>query len=194
MSLSRRLALPFTIILGLAIAACGQPPDREMQQAQGAIDAARAAGADQYAHEDFVAAQEALTRAEEAVLQRDYRLALNHALDSREHAQNAAKLAADGKAAARVEADRAISALSISLDDIRARLKSPEAQRLPARTLAEPQQAIAETERQLQEARTAFEAGDYAGVVAKASAATSTLSAAERQVEAALPSQARRRR
>ena len=39
--------------------------------------------------------------------QRDYRLALNHALDSRERAQNAAKQAADGKAAARAEADRA---------------------------------------------------------------------------------------
>ena len=71
--------------------ACGgEPPDKEMQQAQGAIDAARAAGADQYAHEEFAAAQEALTHANEAVEQRDYRLALNHALDSRERAQNAA--------------------------------------------------------------------------------------------------------
>ena len=194
MTLPRVPAIIIAVVAVLTATACGAPPDREMQQAQGAIDAARAAGADQYAHEEFVAAQEALKRSEDAVLQRDYRLALNHALDSREHAQNAAKLAVDGKAAAKVEADRALSALTTSLDDIRARIKTAESLRVPAKTLSELQPAIAETERQLQEARTAFDAADYAGAIAKASAAAGTLSAAERQVDAALPAQARRRR
>ena len=36
-----------------------------------------------------------LTLATNAVDQRDYRLALNHALESREHAQNAARMAAE---------------------------------------------------------------------------------------------------
>ena len=57
-----------------------------MQQAQGAIDAARAAGADQYAREEFTAAEDALKRSHEAVAQRDYRQALNTALDARERA------------------------------------------------------------------------------------------------------------
>ena len=71
-------------LLVLFTTACGgDPPDKEMQQAQGAIDAARAAGAAVYATEELAAAQLALTRAEEAVSARDYRLALNHALDSR---------------------------------------------------------------------------------------------------------------
>src|SRR3954464_6741314 len=109
MSPLRRLVLSLAVVAAIAGAACGDPPEKEMQQAQGAIDAARAAGADQYAHEEFAAAQEALKHANEAVEQRDYRPALNHALDSRERPQNAAKLAADGKAAARVDADRAIS-------------------------------------------------------------------------------------
>ena len=65
-----------------------------------------------YARDEFAAAQDLLKRAGEAVAQRDYRLALNYALDSREQAQNAARLAADGKASARVEADRAHIRLS----------------------------------------------------------------------------------
>src|SRR5205807_5231258 len=101
---ARRWLLSVAIAAAIGNAACGDPPDKEMQQAQGAIDAARAAGADQYAHADFVAAQEALKRAQDAVDQRDYRLALNHALDSRERAQNAVKAAADQKAAARTDA------------------------------------------------------------------------------------------
>ena len=79
-----------------------------MQQAQGAIDAARAAGADAYAHTEFTAAQDALKQAREAAGQHDYQSALNHALDSRERAQNAAKEAADRKATARGDAERAM--------------------------------------------------------------------------------------
>ncbi len=99
-SSSRRIRLtwPAVVVAALALASCGSPPDREMQQAEGAIEAARAAGADQYARDEFAAAQDLLKRAGEAIAQRDYRLALNYALDSREQAQNAARLAADGKA------------------------------------------------------------------------------------------------
>src|SRR3954468_2621559 len=123
----RARALALIIALLLSTAACGgDPPEKEMQQAQGAIDAARAAGADQYAHEEFAAAQEALKHANEAVEQRDYRLALNHALDSRERAQNAAKLAADGKAAARTQADRAINAAQAEINAVEARVKTAE--------------------------------------------------------------------
>ena len=47
--------------------ACATPPTREMDQAQGAIDAARAAGADRYATEQYEAAVKALQSAHEAV-------------------------------------------------------------------------------------------------------------------------------
>ena len=87
-----------------AAMACAEPPDKEIQQAIGAIDAARAAGAAEYAAEDFTAAQDALTRANDAVELRDYRLALNHALDSRERAQNAAKMATPTASAGRYRA------------------------------------------------------------------------------------------
>ena len=97
MSSTRRLLLSLAVVAAMTGAACGDPPDKEMQQAQGAIDAARAAGADQYARDEFTAAEDALKRSHDAVAQRDYRLALNAALDARERAQTAAKEAADAQ-------------------------------------------------------------------------------------------------
>ena len=102
----RRLALITAILLS---ASCAEPPNKEMNQAQGAIDAARAAGAEKFAAAELTAAQDALKRSEEAVIARDYRLALSHALDSRERAQNAAKMAVDGRADLRGQAERAVS-------------------------------------------------------------------------------------
>lgn len=194
MSATRRLVFVLVICAGLASAACGQPPDKEMQQAQGAIDAARAAGAAEYARDEFTAAQDALKRAEDAVAERDYRLALNHALDSRERAQNAAKQGADGKAAARVDADRALTALTAAVANLQTKLKAAEAARVPARMLAAPQKVAADGEQRVQEARTAMERGDYAAVVAAAFATSPLLTAAETQLEAAVAQASRRRR
>ena len=191
--MSRARALVLASILSMA--ACGgEPPDKEMQQAQGAIDAARAAGADLYAAEEFTAAQAALKRAEEAVGARDYRLALDHALDSRQRAQNAAKLAADGMASARVDADRAITAAIGGINVLRGRIKSAEALRLPARTLTPPRQAVTDGDRRLQEARAALERGDYRGARDAAAAATPALTAASTELEAAISAATRRRR
>src|SRR5689334_25094584 len=109
MSSLRRLFLSLAVVAAIAGAACGDPPDKEIQQAQGAIDAARAAGADQYARDEFTAALDALKRSHDAVEQRDYRQALNAALDARERAQTAAKQAVDAKATARADADKALT-------------------------------------------------------------------------------------
>src|SRR5688572_14057964 len=172
MSLARRSVLCFIMLLAGASTACGDPPDKEIQQAQGALDAARFVGADQYAREEFTAAQDALKRANEAVAQRDYRLALNHALDSRERAQNAAKMAADGKAAARVNADRAISRAAAGLEILRAKIAAGETARTPARMLANPRHVVADADRKVQEARTAYEQGDYLTATSTARAIT----------------------
>src|SRR5262245_63937587 len=101
----RRFVLPLSLAAMLIASACGEPPDKEIQQAQGAIEAAKEVGADEYAHDEFSAAQAALKNANDAVEQRDYRLALNHALDARDRAKTAARQAVDRKSAARVDAD-----------------------------------------------------------------------------------------
>jgi Domain of unknown function (DUF4398) len=182
-------------LLVLFTTACGgDPPDKEMQQAQGAIDAARAAGAAVYAAEELGAAQLALKRAEEAVSARDYRLALNYALDSRQRAQNAAKLAADGMAATRVEADRSITRAAMGVDAMRTRLKSPDVPRLPARTVSAVRELVADADRRLQEARTAQDRGDYKAAQTAAADANTTLSMATKDLEVAAAGAAKRRR
>lgn len=176
-----------TILVGATLfgAACGEPPDSEVQQAQGAIDAARAAGAEVYARDELTAATEALTHAREAVELRDYRLALSHALDSRERAQNAAKLAADGQAAARVEADRALTSLTTALTAVRTNLKAAETARVPTRTLASTQRTLAAAEERLQKARAAIEENDYAAAVAIVSETLPSLTDAAESLESA---------
>jgi hypothetical protein len=181
----------------ITIGCGGEPPEKEMQQAQGALDAAQAAGAETYATEEYTAARQALANARDAVEQRDYRLALDRALDRRERAQTAAKQAADGTAAARVDADRAITAAQTDVNEAAASLKAAEAARVPARLLAEPRRAIDTAQNGVQEARAMFERGDYLKVAAAAKAATASLPAVLEQIEAAhaaRPAPPRRRR
>jgi hypothetical protein len=156
-----RIRLPLALAAALAISACADPPTKELQQAQTAIDAARAAGADEFAHDEFTAATDALKRANDAVTDRDYRLALNNALDARERAENAQKEAATQKASARRDAERAAADAAAALTGAKKALEKADAGPASARTLAAPRQAIAREETAVQEARARFDQGDY---------------------------------
>jgi hypothetical protein len=141
-------------------AACSEPPTREMHQAQGAIDAARAAGAEQYAPAEFKAAVEALHRYDEAVSQRDYRLALSLALDARERAQDAAKQAAGQKATTRSEAERMLADITALLADADEQLRRSST-RAAADRLTESTRTIEAARTTVQEARAALDAERY---------------------------------
>jgi hypothetical protein len=169
----------------LFISACGDPPTREMDQAQGAIDAARAARADRYATEEYDAAVTALARANEAVAQRDYRLALNHALDARERAQDAAKKAVDQQATLRSGAERRLGELTAMLDQANQRLAAAEAARVPRRTLMAPRAAIAAASASLQKAGTEIHDGDYQASQARLSDSAVSLRGAIVELDAA---------
>jgi len=136
-----------------------------MREAQSAIDTARAAGADRYARDEYSAAEDSLKKAQDAVAQRDYRLALNYALDSRERAQNSAREAADRKAAARTDAQRALASAAAALSDAKAKLRSIEGPRTPAKAHAGERRTIADIDTAVQKARTAFARGEYLDVI-----------------------------
>jgi len=187
----RRLAL---VILVLS-ASCAEPPNKEINQAQGAIDAARAAGADRFATTEFAAATDALTRAEQAVGARDYRLALNHAIDSRERAQSAAKMAVEGRADARGQAERSIAEVATLISRAQAQLKDPDVVRSNGRTLREPRATVAAAEKMLQEARSALAGENYAAVTKALNGAAADLQAALTEIDAvASPLSSRRKR
>lgn len=189
-----RFSLAACAAFATLVAGCAEPPDREMQRAQGAIDAARAAGADRYARDEFSAAQGLLKQSQDAVGQSDYRLALNYAIDSRERAQNAAKLASDNKAAARVEADHALSAIDAALADVRAKIKMAQSVRSARRTVAQARPLVTDAEAAVQKARAAFDQGDYPAVNEALASTIARLQAAARDLDAAISPPVRRRR
>jgi hypothetical protein len=182
----RRLAFAIFILS----AGCAAPPSKEMNQAQGAIDAARAAGADRFAAAEFMAATDALKRSEEAVAAGDYRQALSHAIDSRERAQSAAKLAVEGRADARGQAERAIAEVATLLSQARAQLKN-----LASRPLRGPRTAVANADKALQEARAALAKEEYAAVSLALNGVAVELQAALAQIDGGTaPAGSRRKR
>ena len=191
----RRVGRRLALLILLLSAGCAEPPHKEMDQAQGAIDAARAAGADRFAAAEFTAAADALKRSEEAVAAGDYRLALNHALDSRERAQLAAKAAVEGRANLRGQAERSIAEVATLLSRATAQLKDPDIARANARTLRGPRATVTKVETMLQKARSALASEDYAAVTTALNGAAAELQAALTQIDqVASPGTPRRKR
>jgi hypothetical protein len=182
------------LALLLLLTACGTPPQKEMDQAQGAIGAARAAGAERYATEELTAATTSLTAATQAVEQRDYRLALNHALESREHAQNAARISAETQGKLRAEVDRTSLEVTALLAQAKGRLSTAEKSRVPRRVITDTRRAIATAQEEMQKAGVASEAGDIAVAQAVLSSAKQRLSDVITRLDTALRAQNARRR
>ena len=151
------------LLLTVFLAACSAPPQKELDLAQGALDAARAAGAEQYAPKEYADATSSLQQAHDAVAQNDYRLALTRALDAHDRAQDAAKGAADGKARARGEAEAVTASAAAAVAQFKRWIDGPAAARLSAKELATARRAIAAAESALQKARAAIASEDYLG-------------------------------
>jgi len=151
----------FLVLLVSMSLACADPPNKEMNQAQGAIDAAKAAGAEQFAATELAAAVDALHRSEEFVTQRDYRQALNFAIESRERAQSAAKAAVDARARARGDAEAQLAEATTLLTQARAQLSDADAARVPRRALQDARKAIDDAQSAVQNARSALNNDDY---------------------------------
>jgi hypothetical protein len=131
-----------------------------MNQAQGAIETARAAGADRYAPDEYGAAVAALEKSREMATQRDYRQALNFALDARERALDAARSGAERMAQVRSEAETAVRSAAQMLAVAQARVKVSGG-RAAEKSPPVLRDAIAQAEKDLQEARSAIARQDY---------------------------------
>lgn len=187
----RRLSVLLAALL--LTAACSEPPHKELNRAQGAIDAARAAGAEQYATEVYTAATTALQQAHDAVAQRDYRLALSRAIDAGERAQEAARQAADGKAAARSQAERALAAASAAVLRLDARIKAAETARVAAKDLARARRVAANAETVLQKARAELSVGSYLAAAEALTGADTGIPAQIRALDDAIAARSVRR-
>lgn len=178
----------------LLLAGCATPPNKEMDRAQGAIDAARAAGAEQYATTEYSAATTALKNANDAVAARDYRLALNYALESHEHAQNAARDTADGKARVRADVDRAMAQIGALIAQGRARIGAAERLRVPRRLLDQAADNLSTANDDVQKAGKAVAEGDYLAAGAALEGVKERVDKALVAIDAARASPSSRRR
>jgi len=154
------------LLAALITAGCAEPPNKEMDQAQGAIDAAKAAGAEKYATTEYSAAETALKNANDAVTAGDYRLALNAALESREHAQNAARETADTKARTRAEVERSMAEIATLMAQANTRRSAAQRARIPARGVAESARDVDAASAAVQKAGEAIAADDYLAALA----------------------------
>jgi hypothetical protein len=189
----RRVALVLASLAILFTIACAEPPTKEMNQAQGAIDAARAAGAETFAPTEYAAARAALANSHTAAQQRDYRQALALALDARERAQDAARSAADEKARARAEAGRVLTRAEVALERGRTSLAAARAARVPAATLAPHAARIGRAETAVAQARTAIERNDFPAATRAVDGLDAALSQATSEMDAAATARAARR-
>jgi hypothetical protein len=162
--MSRRFAA--VLVLAAVLSACSEPPIKERQQAEGAIEAARAAGAETYASAEFNDAQASLKRYDDAVAQRDYRQALSAALDARDRAYDAAKQASNRKSELRSQADRLAADLSSLVATANSRLAAPGG-RSSGPAGERLKSARDAGDRALQEARTLDGQQDYAAAVTR---------------------------
>lgn len=158
----RRLLFAVLVILGAA--ACSGPPQKEIDQAQSALDAARTAGADKYAATEYAAAAGSLQKAHEAVDQRDYHQALNYAIDARQRAQEASTAAPEGKAQARDAAVKEYDRTAARTNELQSRLREAEAARVPSKELQGARATLANARKALQEASAMITAGNFEDV------------------------------
>jgi len=156
----RRLACSFLIVL--AAARCSEPPVKERQEAQTAVDGARSAGAATYDSDDLQAAEASLKRYDDAVAQRDYRQALNEALEARERADEATKQTTAAKAELRAQADKLATQLQTLIKAANARLPGLGARSAAAERL---RSALRTANTALQDSRSRREVEDYRATV-----------------------------
>ncbi len=176
------------------MSACAAPPNKEIADAQQALDTARAAGAERYAPKEFAAAADAYKQANQAVLAGDYRLALNRALESRDHALTATRESADIQERVRVEVQRALADVATLLAQAGSRIEAAERARVQTRAIREARQAVAQVNGDVQKASASIKAEDYASAQPVLARVKGRLEAAIASLDKAMPAQSQRRR
>jgi len=105
-------------LLAVMILSCAKAPEKELQEASAAIEAARTAEADLYVPDLFAEAQSNLTEAETLSVAKQYKQAKELALSAKMKADSAAVLAAKNKEEKRTEAEALLANAQKMLDEL----------------------------------------------------------------------------
>lgn len=148
------------LLLCAAAMACGEPPTKEMDLARQALETARSVQAERYAPDELTAAQTAMDKSTAAVSNRDFKLALNHALDSHERAQAASSLATAAHRELRERLDASLTDVTSRLASARATVGAAARARSSRRAAAKAGRTLDTIEKDLQKAGALVSADD----------------------------------
>jgi hypothetical protein len=145
--------------LAFLAAACAKPPTVEIAAAQDAINAALQAGAEDYAPEQYHAAQDALTAADTQSEAKDYKAAKSSAVEAKQKAEAAVAAIEAGKAKAKTEAEARLATLTENMSAV-----SSAASKVKDKSMLEE---VATLKSEVGNAKADFEAGRYKAVLDK---------------------------
>ncbi|MFB3895443.1 MAG: hypothetical protein ACE14V_03985 [bacterium] len=150
---------------------CAQPPTQEMDAAKAAIEKAVAAGADKYAATELEAAKSVLAQAEQKINAKDYAGAKVDAQDVVAKATAAEAAVTAGKDAVKAELDAMMPGIEKDYAALQKQVKSAKGNKKAAEQLKATFDEIPALETELKDAKTAYDAGDFAGAKEKYTAA-----------------------
>ena len=154
---------------------CSGPPEREFEQARQALAAARTPDTNAYAASELAAAESALVSYGRAVDDRDYRQALGRALDAREKANTAVRVAAERKLQAGVQADSLLAECHAVLSALNTRMTAKGPGRPTSAQLARLRQATRTKSDQVRAAEALIKNQDYKTAIAELSSILQSL-------------------
>jgi hypothetical protein len=109
-------ARAFVLAASLVVAACDQPPRKEIEAAEQQVARAAQAGAREYAPDRYQQAEEALALARRRLEERDYRSALSAANDAADRARAAIAAVEPARREARESVELALAEIRTALD------------------------------------------------------------------------------
>ncbi len=183
----KALKVLIPVALVLALAACGKPPQADIDAARAAVAAAeKNADIVAYAPESLKAAQAALAQMETELAAKHYDKVKTLALQAKALAGTAANDVVTNKAKAQADATALIAALQKALPAASARIAA--ARRIAGVKLdfAALTQQLTQARAGLADAQKDLNAGNYASALQKATAIQNQLNAGEKQISDAV--------
>lgn len=179
------LSVGLLMCVALFAVSCAQPPTEEMNAAQSAVDAAKAAEADVYAAGTFQSAGSALSDARAKVDTEDYEGAKADAIRAKDLADRSVSEAQASKQRTRDEAQALVNRLSGGLSDARAALEAAPAGKGADDDLDQLRADLGQAESSVGSARSDLSSGKFKSALASAKAAEAKMSGIQSSVETA---------
>jgi hypothetical protein len=163
-----------TVALGISLvgAACTRPPEKEINEAEGAMKAATDAGADKYATSKFNEANTAMSDAKNKMAAKDYKAARLAARVAKAKFETATSKVPEGRAQVKTEVEGNWKQVTTAVTDIETKIPKMKLSKDEKTKMID---AVAKIKESLGTAKTALNSGDMIGAREKVTSAKNSL-------------------